>query len=62
MGTIANFRNLRKVNGSGIPAYWICQIINLIFKLLSANQIALKNFKPIVGIICVQFSKIVASL
>ena len=43
MGKIAHFRILLKENSSWIPAYWIYQHINPIFKLLSAIQIALNN-------------------
>ena len=47
MGRTAYFKNLRKENSSEIPAHWIYQSINPIYKLLSTNQITLNNCMPV---------------
>ena len=44
MGKIAHV-NLREENSSKKPAHWMNLCINLVFKLLSASQVALKKRK-----------------
>ena len=44
---ISHFRSLREENSFGIPAHWINQRINPVFKLLLADQIMVNNGKPV---------------
>ena len=46
MKNITHFKNMREENSSDIPAQWIYLSINIAFKLLSTNQIALNKCRP----------------